>query len=67
MARDESADPTIDDWREHVTDAPYQDGVRDTGGRVALAIYALPKRVIAAINGAAVGIGATMTPQWIPG
>jgi enoyl-CoA hydratase/carnithine racemase len=35
--------------------------VRDTGGRVTLAIHALPKPVIAAINGPAVGIGATMT------
>jgi drug/metabolite transporter (DMT)-like permease len=37
------------------------DGVRDTGGRVSLAIFACKKPVIAAINGAAVGIGATMT------
>ena len=36
-------------------------GVRDTGGRVVLAIYDCKKPVIAAINGAAVGIGATMT------
>ena len=36
-------------------------GVRDTGGRVTLAIYRCTKPVIAAINGAAVGIGATMT------
>ncbi|MGJ8687325.1 MAG: crotonase/enoyl-CoA hydratase family protein [Spongiibacteraceae bacterium] len=37
------------------------DGVRDTGGKVTLAIYRCKKPVIAAINGAAVGIGATMT------
>ena len=37
------------------------DGIRDTGGKVTLAIHALPKPVIAAINGPAVGIGATMT------
>ncbi|MGO1165103.1 MAG: crotonase/enoyl-CoA hydratase family protein [Janibacter sp.] len=36
-------------------------GVRDTGGRVTLAIHDCRKPVIAAINGAAVGIGATMT------
>ncbi|MDV6246833.1 crotonase/enoyl-CoA hydratase family protein [Rhodococcus opacus] len=35
--------------------------IRDTGGRVTLAIHGCRKPVIAAINGAAVGIGATMT------
>jgi enoyl-CoA hydratase/carnithine racemase len=35
--------------------------VRDTGGRVTLAVYACRKPVVAAINGAAVGVGATMT------
>lgn len=34
---------------------------RDTGGRVALRVFASRKPVIAAVNGAAVGIGATMT------
>lgn len=34
---------------------------RDSGGRLALRIYESRKPVIAAINGAAVGIGATMT------
>ena len=58
---DESLRPTPEDLRAHLTEPPYDDGVRDTGGRVTLAIHALPKPVIAAINGAAVGIGATMT------
>lgn len=58
---DESLDPTPEDLRAHLTEAPYHDGIRDTGGRVTLAIHALPKPVIAAINGPAVGIGATMT------
>jgi enoyl-CoA hydratase/carnithine racemase len=35
--------------------------LRDGGGRVSLAIYASRKPVIAAINGAAVGVGVTMT------
>lgn len=58
---DESLRPTPAELREHLEEAPYHDGVRDTGGRVTLAIHALPKPVIAAINGPAVGIGATMT------
>ena len=41
--------------------APGDEEHRDGGGRVSLSIYALKKPVIAAINGAAVGIGATMT------
>lgn len=58
---DESVRPTPYELRAHLTEPPYHDGVRDTGGRVTLAIHALPKPVIAAINGPAVGIGATMT------
>ena len=58
---DESISPTPTALREHLTEEPYLSGVRDTGGKVALAIHACPKPVIAAVNGAAVGIGATMT------
>jgi enoyl-CoA hydratase/carnithine racemase len=58
---DESVLPTPTELRNHLAEAPYHDGVRDTGGRVTLAIHACPKPVIAAINGPAVGIGATMT------
>jgi enoyl-CoA hydratase/carnithine racemase len=58
---DESLSPTPAEFRTAYDEAPYQDGVRDTGGKVTLAIHALPKPVIAAINGPAVGIGATMT------
>ncbi|KGN41599.1 crotonase/enoyl-CoA hydratase family protein [Knoellia aerolata] len=58
---DESIAPTLDDVRSRLDAPEIADGVRDTGGRVALAIYDCTKPVIAAINGPAVGIGATMT------
>ena len=58
---DETLRPTAAQFRASYDVAPYDDGVRDTGGKVTLAIHALPKPVIAAINGPAVGIGATMT------
>ena len=58
---DEAQQPTLQDMRDRLDDPAIHDGVRDTGGRVALAIYRCPKPVIGAINGAAVGIGATMT------
>lgn len=58
---DESLRPTMTDLQERLGDPEIFDGVRDTGGRVALATYRCTKPVIAAINGAAVGIGATMT------
>ncbi len=58
---DENADPTPADLRHRLTEEPFHSGVRDTGGKVTLAIYDCPKPVIAAINGPAVGIGATMT------
>ncbi|MBY4277441.1 crotonase/enoyl-CoA hydratase family protein [Rhodococcus fascians] len=58
---DESLTPTPADFRAGYATEPFDSGIRDTGGRVTLAIHALPKPVIAAINGPAVGIGATMT------
>ena len=58
---DESQQPTVQDLVERFTEPAIVDGVRDTGGRVTLAIFECTKPVIAAINGAAVGIGATMT------
>jgi enoyl-CoA hydratase/carnithine racemase len=58
---DESQHPTLQDMQEKRDDPAIFNGVRDTGGRVALAIFDCKKPVIGAINGAAVGIGATMT------
>jgi enoyl-CoA hydratase/carnithine racemase len=57
----EGLQPTVADLRDRFEDPEIVEGVRDTGGRVTLAIYRCKKPVIAAINGAAVGIGATMT------
>jgi enoyl-CoA hydratase/carnithine racemase len=58
---DEDQEPTLQDMHERLDDPDVLHGVRDTGGRVTLAIYDCTKPVIGAINGAAVGIGATMT------
>jgi enoyl-CoA hydratase/carnithine racemase len=58
---DETQTPSLADLHDRFDDPAIVTGVRDTGGRVALAVYACPKPVIAAINGPAVGIGATMT------
>ncbi|MGI1680214.1 MAG: crotonase/enoyl-CoA hydratase family protein [Cellvibrionaceae bacterium] len=58
---DESMRPSVKDMEDKFDDPDFVSGVRDTGGRVSLAIYDCKKPVIAAINGAAVGIGATMT------
>jgi enoyl-CoA hydratase/carnithine racemase len=58
---DEDQEPTLQDMQERLDDPEVLHGVRDTGGRVTLAIYDCTKPVIGAINGAAVGIGATMT------
>jgi enoyl-CoA hydratase/carnithine racemase len=58
---DETLQPTLADLHERLEDPEIVHGVRDTGGRVALAIFDCTKPVIGALNGAAVGIGATMT------
>jgi enoyl-CoA hydratase/carnithine racemase len=58
---DDNLRPTVKDMHDRFDDPEIQRGVRDTGGKVTLAIYECKKPVIAAINGPAVGIGATMT------
>ena len=57
----EALHPSLDELHERLDDPEIVAGVRDTGGRVTLAIFDCKKPVIAAINGAAVGVGATMT------
>ncbi len=57
----EELQPTMEDMNLRLSDPEIEKGVRDTGGQLTLAIYECKKPVIAAINGAAVGIGATMT------
>jgi enoyl-CoA hydratase/carnithine racemase len=57
----EDLQPGLAEMETLLEDPAYIEGVRDTGGMVTLAIYECNKPVIAAINGAAVGIGATMT------
>ena len=56
----ENLQPTIQDMHDNYESEEIVNGVRDTGGKVVLAIYDCKKPIIAAINGAAVGIGATM-------
>jgi enoyl-CoA hydratase/carnithine racemase len=58
---DGSLRPTVADLRDRFDDPEIQRGAREPGGKLALAIYECKKPVIAAINGPAVGIGATMT------
>ena len=47
---DESLSPTSATLREHLTEEPFQSGVRDTGGKVTLAIHACPKPVVARVQ-----------------
>jgi enoyl-CoA hydratase/carnithine racemase len=58
---DETLRPTLADMHSRLDDPEIARGVRDHGGRVALSIFECTKPVIGAINGPAVGIGATMT------
>lgn len=55
---DETANPT---WADLADPLAADAGVRDPGAKLTLPIHNCRKPVIAAINGAAAGIGATMT------
>ena len=46
--------------RLDVHEPEIERGLRDTGGKVALAMYDCLKPIVGAVNGVAVGIGATM-------
>ena len=57
----EELQPSLDNMRTRLHDPVIEEGVRDTGGQVTLAIFECKKPIIGAIKGAAVGIGATMS------
>ncbi len=58
---DETLTPTNEDMSNWPLRPEIESGVRDTGGQVTLAMYDCLKPIVGAINGAAVGIGATMS------
>lgn len=60
FALDETLSPSLEELEARQDDPEMITGVRDRGGRVALAIDACRKPVIGAINGSAVGVGATL-------
>lgn len=57
---DDTQRPTMQDLTDRLADPDIERGVRDAGGKVALAIHACLKPVVGAVNGVAVGVGATM-------
>ena len=57
----ENMQPTLKDMQDKLNDPAMVDGVRDSGGKVVLAMFEGKKPILGAFNGAAVGIGATMT------
>lgn len=55
----ENPSPTLHDLQTRGEDPAFE-GARDTGGRVALAMYDCRKPIVGAVNGAAIGVGSTM-------
>ncbi len=58
---DEDVRPTMADLNDRFDDCAIVEGVRDAGGRVALAIFDCKKPAIATINYPAIGADATLT------
>jgi enoyl-CoA hydratase/carnithine racemase len=57
---DNKARLTPDELATRIDDPEIRHGVLDTGGRVVLAMQACLKPIVAAVNGAAIGVGATI-------
>lgn len=57
----ETLRPTMRDLDERLDAPEIEQGVRDIGGRVMVAMFDCKKPLIAAINGVAIGVGATIT------
>jgi enoyl-CoA hydratase/carnithine racemase len=57
---DETLQPTMADMRLRLENPEICNGVRDLGGRLAIAMFDCVKPIVGAINGHAVGIGSTM-------
>jgi hypothetical protein len=59
----EALRPTLQDLDDRLDDPEIVKGVRDTGGRVVLAMFECKKPIIAAINGVAVGVAGQVKPS----
>lgn len=57
---DDANVPTVAALRARLGEAEIEHGVRDTGGKVTLAMLDCLKPIVGAVNGVAVGVGATM-------
>ena len=57
---DETLRPTLEDMRQRPPRPEIETGVRDASGKVSIAMFDCLKPIVGAINGAAVGVGASM-------